>query len=173
VVHAARLIFDKPDSAPVAMQASDGAFNEGTEALRASFKIPAGTTSGAHPVWIQAFDGTTWGATAVTVLYIDARPPTVSGLAASDAVRAAGQPVVVSFNAVDDRSGPLAYGIEFRSQATNALVARLTKLNVAAGGQSISWTPALTDPPGPYLVKLAVADASNNATIANVGTVVS
>ncbi len=172
IVRGAQVIFGSPDATPVAMQPADGSFNTQAEQLRATIKVPAGIVPGAHPVWVRATDGTAWGASAVTALYIDARPPTVSNLAASNAIRATGAPVTVTFNAVDDRSPTLVYGVEFRSQATNAIIARLTSERVGQGARSVSWQPSLTDPAGPYLVKLAVADETGNVTIASAGTVV-
>jgi subtilisin family serine protease len=171
-VRAAQLIFGSPDAAPVALQAADGSFGGTTEAVRTTFTLPSGTTPGAHPIWIRAFDGTTWGAAAVGVLYIDAQPPTISGLQASDAVRAANQPLTVTFTASDDRSKALAIGIEFRSQTTNQILARITRTNVTTGAQTFAWQPALTDVAGPYLVKVAVADEVGNVSVGSTGSVV-
>jgi hypothetical protein len=171
-IRGAQVIFGSPDATPVAMQAVDGSFNNTTERVRATISIPSGTTPGAHPVWIRATDGTTWGGSAVTVLYIDARSPVISGLAASNSVRAANQPITITFNATDDRSPTLVYGVEFRSQATNAIIARIASDRVGQGARTVTWTPSLTAPSGPYLVKLAVADETGNVTVASTGAVV-
>jgi hypothetical protein len=171
-VQRAQLVFDRPDAAPVELRASDGALGGTTEVLAAWLPIPAGTTPGPHPIWVRAFDGTEWGPATVAVLGVDGRAPTITGAAATNAVRATGQPVTVTFTATDDYSSTVSFGVEFRSQATNQIVFTTTRIGVPAGAQRAAWLPPLSVPGGPYRVKIAVADASGNVSQIEVGTVV-
>jgi hypothetical protein len=162
----AELIVGRPDATPVAMQPADGAFGGTSERLVAT--IPAGT-AGPHEVWVRAFDGA-WSAAAATVLAVDGRAPTISSAQASNGVRAT-QPVTVTFAANDDHATTISYGIQVRSQATNQVLYTYSRVNVAAGAQSIVWTPPLTAPAGPFAVKIAVADPYNNVSQLEVGAI--
>jgi len=171
-VRAARVMFDRPGATPVAVQAADGAFGGTTENLRATLPVPAGTPGGAHPAWISAFDGTTWGPSAATVVIVDTRAPTVSQVTASDGLRAAGRPLSITFTAIDDYATSLTYGIEFRSTVTGKIMHRAVR-SVPAGTRRYDWLPGLDAPAGHYLVKIGVADPSGNAAFAETGAVLS
>lgn len=171
-IRGARVVFDDPSAEPVAVTAADGAFGGTTESLRLAYRLPAGSSAGAHPFWISAWDGATWGPAATGVVVVDGRAPSISGVTTSNAVRAAGQPLTVTFNIADDYSSTFTYGIEYRSKATGAIVHREVVGDVAAGKQTRTWMPSLNVPGGPFTVKIGVADQAGNAATTETSAVV-
>lgn len=171
-VKRAQVAFDRPDAAWVEMQAADGAFGGATEAVRATITVPSGLAPGAHYVTVRAFDGSAWGGATVGVLMVDARAPTMTGVTVSNVVRAANQPMTLTFAATDDVASTINYGVEVRSTATGAIVWRKVAFNVAAGAQRITWMPGLDLPAGHYKVKLGVGDPSGNASTTEAGTII-
>lgn len=171
-VRAAQLVFDRPDATPATLTPADGSFGGTLEQLRATIQIPQGLAPGAHPVFVRAFDGLTWSAHAVGVLAIDASPPAIIQPAAGNAVRAANQPLSVSFTLADDYSQVLHYGVQFYSGATGALVFQDSRASVGPGAHEYRWTPGLTVPAGPYTVKIIAVDQVGNTSTKVVGSVV-
>ncbi|HVL33740.1 MAG TPA: hypothetical protein VM600_09210, partial [Actinomycetota bacterium] len=171
-VQYAHAIFDSPNAQPVTLTASDGSFGGTSESLVGTITVPAGLPAGGHTVWVRAYDGTTWGAASVGVLSIDGRAPTISGLGASNSVRAAGQALTVTFDASDDVSSTVSFGVEVRNSATNKVMYSASRYSVPTGAQRHAWLPALDVPAGHYRIKVAVADESGNVSTAEAGTLV-
>jgi hypothetical protein len=153
------------------MQPADGAWGGTTERLVASVHVPSGIAGGPHPIWVRASDGST-GAPAVGVLAIDTAAPTINAASATNGVRATGQPVTVTFGALDDHSSVVSYGIELRSTATGTVATTIIRNAVAIGGQTVQWTPSLSVAPGHYTITIAVADAVGNVSRSSIGTIV-
>ncbi|HEX9713010.1 MAG TPA: S8 family serine peptidase [Actinomycetota bacterium] len=171
-VRAAQLVFDRPDAPPSSMTAADGSFGGTLEQLRATIQIPHGLAPGAHPVYVRAFDGLVWSAHAVGVVAIDATPPAILQPSAGNAIRAAGQPLAVTFTLADDYAPVLHYGVQFFSGTTGALVFQDSRASVAPGPHEYRWLPGLTVPAGPYTVKIIAVDQVGNAATKVVGSVV-
>lgn len=148
-VDSAELVFDRPDATPVRMAAADGTFGGTAEVVRATVTIPAGVAGGAHPVWVRAFDGTSWSAHAVGVIAVDAKAPTITGEQATSALRATGQPLIVRFSLADDYAKSLHWGVQFYNGATGRLVHQDYRTPVTAGPQEYRWLPDLAAPGGP------------------------
>lgn len=170
-IHAARVRLGSPEAEPASLAAADGAFGDAAERLTGSLPVPAGTPAGPHPIFVQAFDGISWGPSTVGVLLVDGRAPTISGASASGGVRASGQPVTVAYTVADDASPALATGIQvFDPQ--NRIVHQAAQPAVPAGPVRFAWTPPLSALPGPYQVKIVAADASGRSSAVLVGTIV-
>ncbi|MGH2830993.1 MAG: hypothetical protein ACRDJM_10970, partial [Actinomycetota bacterium] len=170
-VRAARLFVDSLDAAPIALAAADGAFGGATENLRSTIAVSPALPAGPHPIYIQAFDGTTWGPGAVGVLMVDGRAPVISGATATNAVRVSAQPAVVSFTLGDDASPTLAVGIQV-IDATGATVFQDSRAGVPQGPFSYRWMPSGSVLPGSYQVKIVAADQSGKSSATMVGTIV-
>jgi hypothetical protein len=168
----AELHLDSPSSPAIPVAAADGAWGGTTEALRGTVSVPSTTAAGAHPFWIRAFDGSTWGASSVGAIVVDRTPPSLVNLAATNGVRATSQPVVVSFVSTDAVSPVISYSIQvFADSTTKQLVFQDLRSRVGTGSQQYAWTPDSSVLPGHYQVKIVVADEAGNTSAALVGAV--
>lgn len=170
-VQAARVFIDSLDATPASLQPSDGAFGSAAESVRGNVGVPASISAGPHPIYVQAFDGSTWGPVAVGVLLIDAKPPVISGLTASNASRLTAQPALIRFSVGDDTSPSLAIGIQV-FDAQNKEVFRDSRTGVSLGAVTYQWSPSSATLPGSYQVKVIAADLSGKSTATLVGTLV-
>lgn len=169
----AELRFDSPSASPVGLSTADGSFGGTSEVLRGSIAIPASLPAGPHPFWVRSFDGIAWGPSTVGVVIVDRTPPTIVNVAATNGVRAAKQPVSVSFTASDAASQVLTYGIQvFATGTTRKLVFQDLRTGVAPGGQRYEWFPGTGALPGHYELVVIVADQAGNRAVALVGTIV-
>jgi subtilisin family serine protease len=158
----AQLVLDRPGAAPREMNV------DGTNAVA---DVDVAASAGPHPVWIRAFDGTSWGAHAVTVVDVDSRAPQISDVSVANGARAVGQPMAVAFTATDDYSQTVSFGVEFRSTATKQIVYSQAIYGRPAGAQRFDWMPGLSVPGGHYTVKIAVADAAGNVSSTEAGAI--
>jgi hypothetical protein len=171
-VRAAQMIFDRPDATPIAMQASDGSFGEPSEGLRAIFSVPPSVPAGPHPIWVRAFDGSTWGPATVGVLVVDGTRPVITDAVAGNSIPVAGQPIEVTFTATDDYSSTVTYAVSFFSDTTSKVVYENGRANVPTGAQRFTWLPPLDAAPGHYLVVINVYDQAGNRNNKAVGSYV-
>jgi Subtilase family len=161
-IRGAEVRIDSPAATPLALSAADGAFGGITESLRGTVTVPASMPAGAHVIYVRAFDGTTWGPATTGVLLIDRTAPSLTGLAASNAVRAAGQPASVTFTSVDNLSPVIAYAIVVTSAVDGHVVFQDVRQWVGGGQQRYDWLPGADVLPGRYTVKVIVGDPAGN-----------
>lgn len=166
-IRAARAFIGSRASNPIALQAADGSFGQTTEGLTGTITVPATTPAGPHALYVQAFDGSAWGPASVGILLVDGSAPTIAGASASNAVRATGQPVVISASLGDDASPTLSVGVQV-FDAQNRVVFQDARTGVSLGGFSYTWVPSASVLPGTYQVKIIAVDVSgkSSATLA-------
>ena len=169
-IAAAEYTIDTPpwDAAatPVALAASDGAFNSTTEALLANINT-SGLSLGRHTIYVRARDaGGTWGAvTAVFLNITDTLPPVVANFSASCAN------LSCSFNAAAT-TGATTYSWAFGdgASATGVTAARTYAaagsytVTLTAGNGSTSASQSQTVTPTAPPVLTTVAELENNGT---------
>ncbi len=96
-----RAYVDDLSSTPVALTATDGTFDSVTEAVTGP--VPGG--SGEHTVYVQGYDGTTWGPlTSVLITGADAGGPTVVGPVLTPNVTRQPAPGAITIAATGDDS---------------------------------------------------------------------
>lgn len=157
------------EAPPIALEATDGSFDSGSEQLRLTLSL-RGLTAGTHRVFVRAKDASGWGAYTPIVVTVDATPPTIANLTASNAVRGI-DPLRVNFTATDAASARLVYAIEIVATATGQRQVSPATW-VQQGPQGYSWSLPASLAPGHYRVVLAVADESGNTARAEAGTII-
>ncbi|MEZ5093758.1 multicopper oxidase domain-containing protein [Nocardioides sp.] len=97
----ARAYFDDLPTAPIGLAAADGTFDSADEDVTGSVPV----VSGEHTIYVQGFDGTTWGPlTSVLVTGADAGGPTVVGPVVNPDVTRQAAPKDVTVTATGDDS---------------------------------------------------------------------
>lgn len=170
-IRSARVFIDSPSASPVSMNATDGTFGSTIEALTTTITISPNTAAGPHPIYVQAFDGSRWGPKSVGVLMVDGAAPVINGAAASNAIRATGQPVTITAGLGDDASPSLNMGIQV-FDAQNRVVFQQARTGVALGHFTYVWVPGSSVLPGSYQVKIIAVDQSGKSSATLVGTII-
>ncbi|MHB8510756.1 MAG: S8 family serine peptidase [Actinomycetota bacterium] len=168
-IRAARVFVDRIDSSPFVLNAKDGSFDSSNESLIG--KIQLSLSSGPHPIFVQSFDGSTWGPVTVGVLFVPSKPPVISNASVTNAVRATGQPASISFTISDEMPYNVNWGIQV-FDSTNKEVFRTYAANVPQGPCTYNWSPSMSVLPGNYKIKIIAADATGWSSAAMIGTMV-
>lgn len=153
----------------VSMTATDGRFDEASEAVTASIPM-TGAPVGIHRIALSARDDDGWGAPVNALVTIDATAPVISGLSAPTSVRAAGS-LTVTFAGADALADRVISGVQLRSGVTGQSVTFSGSWR-ANGDQSMTITVPASLPPGQLTVTVAVADPTGNVARADTGTVI-
>jgi hypothetical protein len=169
-ITAAEFYVDHPgcNGAPgTAMKVADA--GGGYKRLTATLDVGESFLAGAHPIWIRASDGTSWGAFAVGVLYVDRGKPFVTEGPMNDAVvrHAPGfDTATINYGIADDFSQSfmtLLRVVPAVSAVRNPPAVYEEWNNVARlGGNAFRWTPSAALAPGVYKISVAAVDEAYN-----------
>ncbi|GAC1409337.1 MAG: hypothetical protein NVSMB57_01850 [Actinomycetota bacterium] len=174
---AASAYIDRQPSSPSdvghEMSAQDGAFDSSAENVALSL-TPGLLTPGAHRVYVRGKDANNaWGPLGSGVLYVDASPPVIYNVQATNAIRPVDAGPVITFTVFDDYSLTIGYDVEVVSSLDRSKAVWSSGLVTApAGDQRIQWIPRSSDLPGVYSIRITAHDEAGNRSSTSVSTVI-